>query len=134
MSSMGEIDGRVREGAAWLDENRPGWVDAINLDTLEMRHGRVCLLAQAYGAPYWTLMKCGCRCPICVPTGEGEVREDPLMAPEEAVARGFVNADADLFDSEYPALRLAWTQLIEARRGNDQPPIIPQPEPKPGLA
>lgn len=46
---MNTIAERVEAGAAWLDANRPGWVDRINLETLDMASPRRCILGQEYG-------------------------------------------------------------------------------------
>lgn len=39
----------VRRGAAWLDEEEPGWAKAINLDRLDMLSGCYCVGGQLYG-------------------------------------------------------------------------------------
>jgi len=45
---MNDVQERVARGAAWLDENRPGWRDAISLQELDMRSGCDCVLGQVY--------------------------------------------------------------------------------------
>jgi len=46
---MTTIEERVEAGAAWLDANRPGWVDRINLRTLDLGEDCGCVLGQVYG-------------------------------------------------------------------------------------
>ena len=38
---------RVARGAAYMDENYPGWERKINLDTLDIQDGCKCILGQA---------------------------------------------------------------------------------------
>lgn len=40
------IEQRVAAGAAWLDRTRPGWVDEVDLDRLEMTECKSCVLGQ----------------------------------------------------------------------------------------
>jgi hypothetical protein len=40
---------RVARGVAWLDANKPGWVHRINVDDLDLRSCRYCVLGQVYG-------------------------------------------------------------------------------------
>lgn len=40
-------EGRVTRGAAWLDENYPGWVDRIDLGALDMANECWCVVGQA---------------------------------------------------------------------------------------
>jgi len=46
---MTTIQARVQAGAAWLDENRPGWIDRIDLATLDLGDPCRCVLGQEYG-------------------------------------------------------------------------------------
>jgi hypothetical protein len=39
----------VLAGMVWLDEHAPGWVEKIDLDTLELAHPKMCVLGQVYG-------------------------------------------------------------------------------------
>lgn len=43
------ISPRVERGAAWLDENRPGWRDAIDLRRLRLSSTHNCVLGQVFG-------------------------------------------------------------------------------------
>ena len=46
--NQGEIKLRVRAGMALLDEERPGWRDAINLDELDLQSCYKCILGQVF--------------------------------------------------------------------------------------
>jgi hypothetical protein len=43
------VKGRVANGARWLDENFPGWEDRINLNTLRLDDGELCICGQVFG-------------------------------------------------------------------------------------
>lgn len=43
-------EARVASGAALLDQDKPGWVDEIDLKSLDLRSGRYCVLGQLYGS------------------------------------------------------------------------------------
>jgi hypothetical protein len=43
------ISERVARGAAWLDEQRPGWVDEIDLHDLALASPCRCILGQIFG-------------------------------------------------------------------------------------
>jgi hypothetical protein len=42
------VQQRVRNGARWLDENFPGWMDRINLDTLALDDANTCICGQVF--------------------------------------------------------------------------------------
>jgi hypothetical protein len=42
------VEARVLRGAELLDEQYPGWIDKINLGTLNLRSGDNCVLGQVY--------------------------------------------------------------------------------------
>lgn len=44
------IQERVAKGAAWLDEVRPGWRDAINLDALDIGSSCDCVCGHVFAA------------------------------------------------------------------------------------
>lgn len=46
---MTTIAERVAAGAAWLDEHRPGWVDRIDLETLDLGDCANCIVGQEFG-------------------------------------------------------------------------------------
>jgi hypothetical protein len=92
---------RVAAGAAWLDEHRPGWVDRINLDTLDLSDTCKCVLGQEYGR---------------------FVLGDDLILDEgsESHLLGFdvdeLRQDGQYAGKQYAALTAAWRELVLARR------------------
>jgi hypothetical protein len=101
---------RVEAGAAWLDENMPGWVDVIDLDTLDLASGCSCVLGQLaadvqQGAGYGAFRG-----------REAKHLGLPYLTSFEAERLGFVNSK-----NEYDELNELWTALISRRReGSDQ--------------
>lgn len=94
------IPTRVAAGAEWLDANRPGWVDLVDLDNLDMAHPYYCLLGQLYepydAAPIERARLTGLGFWTTVP-GTGEL------------GRELAGQEYDLLDRE-------WERLILARR------------------
>lgn len=89
---------RVRNGAEWLDENRPGWVNEIDLGRLELTSPCLCILGQLWGN-YWSAvreMSLGDTAPLGF-----EVRPHLLVADRVA--------EVDDLEGE-------WRRVIEARR------------------
>lgn len=39
----------------WLDKERPGWEHRINLDTLDLKSQKTCVLGQLYGQARWRI-------------------------------------------------------------------------------
>lgn len=89
---------RVAAGAAWLDQNRPGWADRIDLDRLHMRNACRCILGQEYGSYY--------KAPITMDQAVN------LGFDAQGAAQGWAE------DDDFAALDDAWTALIEARRAD----------------
>jgi hypothetical protein len=85
---------RVAAGAAWLDEHRPGWVERVNLDTLDLGDSCECVLGQEYG-DFW---------------------KAPTEVIFEDYVRGFNRSSSRDDSSAYEPLTAAWRVLIEARR------------------
>ena len=98
---MDSITERVERGAALLDEKRPGWVDVIDLDDLNLGDGCTCIGGQFCGKKTGT-------------------EEDYLIFITEIgldfageIAHGF---DGPRLEGEYAALTAAWRDLIIRRR------------------
>ena len=100
---MTTIEERVEAGAAWLEANRPGWVDRINLKTLNLGDPCKCVLGQEFGTYGVAPIAC---------------------SPESTVPLGML-ASAELDDAlagqwqcdvEYVELTAAWRDYITARR------------------
>lgn len=45
---MNQVQKRVQRGAAWLDQNKPGWEHLINFEHLEMGSVCDCVLGQVF--------------------------------------------------------------------------------------
>lgn len=42
------LDHNINQGVAWLDEKYPGWLDVINVDSLDMTEAHSCILGQTH--------------------------------------------------------------------------------------
>jgi hypothetical protein len=94
---------RVQRGAVLLDERFPGWVDDVNLSTLDMHSLDDCVLGQVAHA----------RLDVNeVSTGWGAGMEYLFKSTDSYVSEAYG------FDGvqEYGALGAAWRRLIEERR------------------
>lgn len=99
------VAARVAVGADWLDERHPGWVDAIDIDTLDMASDCNCILGQQFG-DYANA--------VDDYPGEG----DDFLTTDETTALGFYagGADSDTGRRDYPLLTAEWKRLILSRR------------------
>lgn len=108
-TSMSSIQERVAKGAAWLDEVRPGWRDAINLDTLDICDGHHCVCGQVFAADALSAL------------GKQDYRPSGFYYIASGFA-GYVNAVAhgfmwslgtdDARDTEACALTAEWRRVI----------------------
>lgn len=85
---------RVARGAAFMDANYPGWVDKIDLNTLDIHSACDCVLGQA-GLSYTNTWI-----------------EHFSAKAGEMKSRGFATTKA-----ENESVNAAWRDLIMARRG-----------------
>lgn len=99
---MNPYDTAVADGAAILDEYKPGWLDKINTSILDITDVDRCILGQVYGDDAGDSA-----------SGYGYafgwwpcVNPDPL--PESAEKMCFYTGD--------PEMRDAWIDLIDKRR------------------
>lgn len=109
-------------GAAWMDEQCPGWVHEIDLNVLQMASGSDCILGQTAecllkGTAYYKHVT------------EAYEDDDPgfdyddvvihlEIRPEVAIDLGFMREwrlDRGFATVEYEMLTIAWTELIRAR-------------------
>lgn len=93
---MATVTERVQAGAAWLDQHRPGWLDRIDLITLNVEDPECCVLGQEFG-------------------DYGD-RPDALRDYREAERLGFYVRWAghgdDRYTAEYAALTEAWKDYV----------------------
>lgn len=114
---MIEIDyaARVAKGAALLDEQRPGWVDEIDLDTLDIRSTSDCVTAQLSGvADYLT----GMRDLGLTPGNEGTYVALGFNTESYHPAEELPEEPPEGYDQEeaYDILNGLWRELITTRR------------------
>lgn len=95
---MTTVAERVERGAALLDEKRPGWVQVIDLDRLDIWSCTDCIGGQLDGGYDATMDLLG------------------IGHTEEARAHGFDGHGLSYGDGEYEALNAAWRDLIRQRR------------------
>lgn len=92
----GDAATRVARGVALLDRKAPGWVDRIDLDTLELSSAFDCVLGQLYrgfGAGMYALN----------------------LDRESAMAHGFLTSNMDFYDE----LQAEWIRVIRVLRGEE---------------
>lgn len=89
-------DKAVAEGAAWLDEHKPGWRALISRE-LDVSDCKLCTLGQVYGHY------------IDAPTA---ARWNPLNFV--ATRRGFDHGEIDGTFVSYTAMTAAWKRLLGA--------------------
>jgi hypothetical protein len=91
---MLSIDERVKNGAEFLDEAKPGWEQEIDVSALDVFDGSRCILGQLHGGYLRGLEKTG------------------LLGNYDAcVDRGFTTGD----DNEWEELTFAWSTRISER-------------------
>jgi len=103
---VSSISERVAAGAAWLDEHRPGWVDRIDLETLNLGDPCRCLLAQDFGEHFSDAV---------LAAGLGQGLSPSAIGFNVTYARG----DEGFMwptEREFDALTAAWRDLIRQRR------------------
>jgi hypothetical protein len=88
------ITTRVARGAALLDETRPGWVDKVDLDRLDMSSVKDSVTAQVNGT------------------------QDVLSHDEEIVRHEISLGLTTYEDEEWDDLTLAWKVQINDRRSH----------------
>jgi hypothetical protein len=133
------ISDRVQRGAALLDARFPGWVDQVNLSTLNLASGCDCILGQRFGD-----FAQGARLVHLAPETSsvrmGDSSRSRLDAhgflvdytPEEyaafkARARRATDAAMARSDAEYAELTREWTKLITDRRAAAQLAEVEEP-------
>ncbi len=98
----------VAAGAAWLDANRPGWVDGVDLETLDMNDCARCVLGQTFPPDIATGFGYDSGLRQLTRTEDGGVRPRDF-----GFAVGPVAFVGDWYD-----LRDAWVDVITARRAD----------------
>lgn len=110
---MSDIEYRVAQGVALLDRVAPGWVDRINVDTLDVSHGGRCVLGQLYGL---------------YTDGQGKLGLTMQQAADHGFQTQALDRSSDsldwhrwvkaFLDNDYPALTDEWRRVIGILRQN----------------
>lgn len=97
---------RAFKGMTYLDQHKPGWVDLIDTDRLDMIHPERCVIAQVYGS-YWA------HC-----AGQGDFWNN-VPSHHEVYDYGFNidPEDHDYLTYPYKVLTEIWVALINDRKG-----------------
>jgi hypothetical protein len=109
---------RVERGATWLDTLCPGWANGINLQELDLRSPKVCVLGQTdrcilgprEGDDDWTT------------EGYWRVMRHFGASNAWSAKNGFAIDPDEIFDRDqqgiaYEMLQIAWIEQIKKRRG-----------------
>ncbi|MGW6602877.1 hypothetical protein [Streptomyces sp. NPDC055036] len=120
-----EIDykARVLKGAALLGEKKPGWLDQIDLDTLDIQDDECCVTAQLSGESDWCtgLHQLGLTegdTGTYVAHGFNAESDD---APEAyGLVEGDTRAAYEAQQAAYATLNTLWRDLITERRSIQQ--------------
>lgn len=101
---------RVARGAALLDATRPGWIDAIDLDTLDLHNAEFCILGQVY-SDHGRMYAYGYY------AGRAALwPDDANMRERHSHQHGFTIATGSI-GFGFAMLDDAWRKLIATRRG-----------------
>ncbi len=104
-----EMDAAVARGVKYLDKQHPGWFSKINLATLDLEAGTVCILGQCFGS-FWTALETN----LVNSKGERVNRDNPW-----AIRHGF-NAPGSHVGSAvngaYEYLTYTWAAPIAVRQ------------------
>ncbi len=90
----------VKDGAAWMDENHPGWAMKIDLSKLDMNNCFDCVIGQAVGNYFDKIYQI-----------EGV---DEYEADDWSIEHGFNAEDGDN-PAEFHELEAAWTDEVIQR-------------------
>lgn len=101
---IGNYEKRVDKGIAWLDKNKPGWVDIIDLKMLDVGHKRVCITGQLFGDYFSKFLDKG------------------IMTPDQAIKHGF--NESLLVARNFDLLTAVWYYKIKFRRECQQKEVV----------
>lgn len=125
------VEERVRNGARWLDENFPGWIDRIDLDTLALSSSGNCICGQVFrkeaqsieriedGSGYWfaerTLFS------EANSWISGSIPKEPdggYDARRAQAVSEFLGFNTNGYDDDdlFEELQNAWKELIQSRQ------------------
>ena len=103
-----DVEERVNEGAAWLDEVDPGWELKIDLGKLHMASCQQCIVGQVFG----NFMQLENRMPLEEFTNADSGYEISEIISDFAFLHGFEAMEGI---REYEAIARAWKELVKGR-------------------
>lgn len=106
--SVEDLAERVKRGATYLDERKPGWADEIDVHNLAMLDGCRCILGQLYGWYSETVFELNGRDPAEIENG----MDMPDDLHRWAVDHGFHGASL-------AGLKAFWLAEIKARTSGE---------------
>ena len=111
-----EVQMAVKEGAAWLDQVYPSWLEAIDLDDLDLSSAHSCILGQVAKPP----KDCRVAGYSLIATTATEVfgnrgSDNWLGSHGFCTTEAHRRDDADI-ENEYMQLQEAWVNLIIERQ------------------
>lgn len=89
----------VKRGAAWMDENYPGWAHEIDMDVFDMNRFESCIAGQCEGISLYKM-------------GYSTAESFGFYVPLEFC----IHDDIDNGDTDYPQLTELWKKEIYGRR------------------
>ncbi len=104
---MAAIVARVEDGAAWLDEARPGWADLVDLNILDLDDPRCCVLGQVFGGFF------------DAPTTLDDAADYGCLAYPQLRNGDSDPHHAERIRAELGMLTTAWRTLIRSRRRDE---------------
>lgn len=107
---------QIANGMAWLDANKPGWVNGIDLDVLSVESSCRCVLGQVYGPEGFCDF-------IELIRGSGKQVWDYGFSPDHAAVIG----PAMTSKVAYAALDSEWIAAIRQRQAQVAPARAPRP-------
>lgn len=105
---------RVNKGALLLDEHKPGWVDDVIPDTLDMKQAGFCIIGQTYGN-YWSH--------VGVPFGMNVYNDAHMDVGGRAEEYGFMGDGKVTF----AMLDLMWVYMLFEHKNSPLPVVLEMP-------
>jgi hypothetical protein len=133
------VQERVARGTRWLDEVSPGWRDALELRTLNLKHGGHCVLGQVFSeeaAAHGGKNACGYTYVLGALLTEAEWLDCPgwpsahgFDSAQPSVICGWTEDELDddpqmPVEEEIPALEAEWRRVIHVPRDEFASPVL----------
>lgn len=120
MTYIEDLKARVEKGAGLLDQERPGWIDRLDLDHLNLSNPFYCVLGQEFSADSRTLYDSGYELAL-YELFEGIPPSIDGMPADEAYGfcagpADYRTCEGDKLGNPWELMQATWTSYIEARR------------------